>query len=417
MTILYNLSIFLLRSAFRLAALFHPKAKSFVTGRKGLLTQIQADFSTNTATVVWVHCASLGEFEQGRPIIEALRKSFPAIRIVLTFFSPSGYEVRKNYDGAHDVYYLPWDTASNAKRFVSAIKPKLAIFIKYEFWHHYTEALAANHTTILSVSSIFRPTQIFFKFYGGFYRKLLSRFSYFFVQNDESVSLLKSIGLKNCTRSGDTRFDRVYQIVKQAEELPIIQNFKSNQRVFVVGSSWPEDIEVVIPFINENMMKFIVAPHEISEQTLVGIERSLQVKSVRYSQAANINLEDFQVLIIDNIGMLSKLYRYGEFAFIGGAFGKGLHNILEAACYGVPIFFGNKNFTKFKEAVDLINRGGAFEVADYTDLKTKYEMVTLPESFLLACEVTRQYVEENIGATEKIMVFCRTQLINQSVAV
>ncbi|RAV99097.1 3-deoxy-D-manno-octulosonic acid transferase [Pseudochryseolinea flava] len=410
MIILYNLSIFLMRAGLRLAALFHPKAKSFVTGRKGLLQKIQADYATNTAPVVWVHCASLGEFEQGRPVIEGLRKVFPKIRIVLTFFSPSGYDVRKHYQGADHVYYLPWDTAANAKRFVKAIKPTLAIFVKYEFWHHYTQALAANRTTILSISSIFRPDQLFFKPYGGFYRKILKRISHFFVQNDESLKLLKAIGLNHCTRSGDTRFDRVYQIVKQAEELPTIQNFKNHQKIFVVGSSWSEDIDVLIPLINENRMKFIIAPHEISEQNLISLERALQVKSIRYSQTTNINLEDFQVLIIDNVGMLSKLYRYGEFAFIGGAYGKGLHNILEAACYGVPIFFGNKNYTKFKEAVDLINRGGAFDVADYTDLKMKYEMVTLPESFLLACEVTRQYVEENLGATEKILTYCEATL-------
>jgi 3-deoxy-D-manno-octulosonic-acid transferase len=417
MIILYNLSVFLLKAGLRLAALFHPKARSFVTGRKGLLTQIQADFGTNTASVVWVHCASLGEFEQGRPIIEALRKAFPDLKVVLTFFSPSGFEVRKNYEGAHHVYYLPWDTRKNARKFVSAIRPKLAIFIKYEFWHHYTEALASHQSTILSVSSIFRPEQLFFKPYGGFYKKILARFSYFFVQNDESVKLLKSIGIKNVIRSGDTRFDRVYQIVKQADEIPIIKTFKSNQKVFVVGSCWPEDLEVLIPFINENMMKFIVAPHEISEQNLIAIERALQVKSIRFSQTANQTLEDFQVLIVDNIGMLSKLYRYGEFAFIGGAYGKGLHNILEAACYGVPIFFGNKNFTKFKEALDLINRGGAFEIADYPDLKAKYEMVTVPESFLLACEVTRQYVEENLGATEKVMAFCKETLDKKTLTV
>jgi 3-deoxy-D-manno-octulosonic-acid transferase len=410
MTVLYNLSVFALRIVVQLAALFHPKARAFVTGRKRLLNKITADFQASTATVVWVHCASLGEFEQGRPVIEALKKERPDIKILLTFFSPSGYEVRKNYDKADYIYYLPWDTARNAKKFVALTKPALAIFIKYEFWYHYTRELANSGATILSVSSIFRKDQLFFKSYGGFYRSILKKFSYFFVQNDESLKLLKSIGITRCQRSGDTRFDRVHQIVSQAEKIPVAENFKRDQKVFVIGSSWPEDLEVLIPFINENKMKFIIAPHEVTESNLVTLERSLQVKSIRYSKAASENLEHYQVLIVDGMGLLSRLYRYGEFAFIGGAYGKGLHNILEAACYGVPILFGNKSFMKFQEATDLINRGGAFDVRDYPDLKEKYEMLNLPENFLLACEVTRQYVEENLGATEKIIKFCREKL-------
>jgi 3-deoxy-D-manno-octulosonic-acid transferase len=410
MIILYNLSILLLRAGMHIAALFHPKARAFVTGRKNLLSRIAEDFKSNTDMVVWVHCASLGEFEQGRPIIEAFRREFPKIKILLTFFSPSGYEIRKKYDQADYVYYLPWDTHRNAQQFLSITKPTLAIFVKYEFWHHYLHALDKHDITILSVSSIFRKNQLFFKSYGGFYRKMLKRFSHFFVQNDESLKLLRSIDIKNCTLSGDTRFDRVHAIVQQNAPNNIAQQFKNDQRVFVIGSCWPEDLEVLIPFINENMMKFIIAPHEITETNITSLERALQVKSIRFSQAVGKRLEDYQVLIIDNIGLLSTLYRYGEFAFIGGAYGKGLHNILEAACYGIPIFFGNKNYTKFQEATDLINRGGAFDIIDYPDLKMKYEMVNMPESFLLACDVTRQYVEENLGATEKIMKFCRAKL-------
>jgi 3-deoxy-D-manno-octulosonic-acid transferase len=412
MIILYNFTIFLFRLGMGLAAVFHPKARAFVTGRKKLLSRISAAFQSNTSPVVWIHCASLGEFEQGRPIIEALKKEFQ-VKILLTFFSPSGYEVRKQYAHADYVYYLPWDTRKNARKFVSITRPVLAIFIKYEFWAHYTRELAARKITTLSVSSIFRKDQLFFRYYGGFYRQILRNFSFFYVQNDESLKLLRSIGIKNCVRSGDTRFDRVYQIVRNNEEIALAKNFKGDQKTFVVGSCWPEDLEVLIPFINENKMKFIVAPHEISESFLSTLERSLQVKSIRFSQAAGVNLDDYQVLIIDNIGMLSRLYRYGEFAFIGGAFGKGLHNILEAACYGVPIFFGNENYGKFQEAVDLINRGGAFEVADYPDFKTKYEMLNTPESFLLACEVTRQYVEENLGATERVMKSCREKLLEK----
>lgn len=260
---------------------------------------------------------------------------------------------------------------------------------------------------MLSISSIFRKDQLFFHGLGGLFRKMLRNFTHFFVQNHESVKLLHSIGITHCSQAGDTRFDRVNQIMAQHEPIAIAASFKNDQKVLVVGSCWPEDLDVLIPLINENRLKFIVAPHEISEGFVSELEKSLQVKSVRYSQAAGKNLEEYAVLIIDNIGMLSRLYRYGEFAYIGGAFGKGLHNILEAACYGVPILFGNKNYEKFQEAVDLINRGGAFAVADYPDLKEKYEMLNVPESFLLACEVTRQYVEENLGATDKIMRYCR----------
>lgn len=410
MILLYNTGLFLTRLFFGIAALFHAKAKAFVVGRENIFERLNEAFQKNQSPVVWIHCASLGEFEQGRPVMEMIKKEFNNVKILLTFFSPSGYEVRKNYSGADFIFYLPWDGASNAKKFLDITKPSLALFVKYEFWLHYTNELSKRNIPTLSISSIFRKDQLFFKSYGGFYRDILKKFTWFFVQNEKSIKLLHSIGIKNCTLAGDTRFDRVYEIVKQAEEIEAIKAFKNNQIVFVVGSSWSEDIDILAPFINEGTIKFIIAPHEISEQSLVNTEKSLGVKSVRYSQINNQNIEDHSVLIIDNVGMLSRLYRYGEFAYIGGAFGKGLHNILEAACYGVPIFFGNKNYEKFQEAVDLINRGGAFEIANYTDLKAKYEILNVPESFQLACEVTKQYVEQNLGATEKIMTYCRKVL-------
>ncbi|HEY9044703.1 MAG TPA: glycosyltransferase N-terminal domain-containing protein [Ohtaekwangia sp.] len=412
MEFLYSISIQVVGVLIQLASLFHPKAKAFVAGRRKIFRRLAADIP-GTTPLVWVHCASLGEFEQGRPVIEALKKEFPQVSILLTFFSPSGYEVRKNYEQADYVYYLPLDTAANARKFISITKPTLAIFVKYEFWYHYTRELQAYNIPLISISAIFRKDQLFFQRYGGFYRKILTHFSYFFVQNDESRHLLQSIGVTNAKRVGDTRFDRVHHVVKQGGEIVIAQAFKNEQKCMVIGSCWQEDMDVLAPFINENKMKFIIAPHEVTESFITNLEKSLLVKSIRYSAADNKKLDDYQVLIIDNIGMLSRLYRYGEFAYIGGAFGKGLHNILEAACYGVPILFGNKNFEKFQEAVDLINRGGAFEVSDYTDLKTKYEMLNIPENFLLACEVTRQYVEENLGATEKIMEYCRKIVANR----
>lgn len=319
--------------------------------------------------------------------------------------------MRKNYDHADLVCYMPWDTSRNATRFIELVNPTLAIFVKYEYWFHYTHVLKNRNIPLLSISSIFRRNQLFFKSYGGFYRGILGNFSYFFVQNETSLRLLRSIGIEQCILAGDTRFDRVYQIVQRGEDITIARNFKGDQETFVIGSCWPEDLAVLAPFMNQNKMKFIVAPHEISERFIAEIEKALRVKSIRYSVAQDkASFDDYQVLIVDNMGMLSRLYRYGEFAYVGGGFGKGLHNILEAACYGVPIFFGNKNYEKFQEATDLIHRGGAFEIRDFTDLKMKYEMLNTPESFLLACEVTKLYVLENLGATEKIMSYCRTML-------
>jgi 3-deoxy-D-manno-octulosonic-acid transferase len=410
--LVYNLSISVLSIIYRLAALFNAKAQAFVSGRANLFYRLKSAFEKSPSSPIWIHCASLGEFEQGRPIIEALKKSDPQLKIILTFFSPSGYEVRKNYALADYVFYLPWDTATNAKKFLYITKPRMAIFIKYEFWYHYSKELNNRNIPLISACSIFRPEQIFFKWYGKFYRNILKNFTYFFVQNDNSITLLKQIEIENCSLAGDTRFDRVYDITRQAEEIEKASNFKANEKTFVIGSLWPEDLEVLAPFINSHApaIKFIIAPHEISEKFLSQIEQSLNTKTIRYSQHAE-NIDRYSVLLIDNIGMLSRLYRYGEFAYVGGAFGKGLHNILEAACYGIPVFFGNKNYKKFQEANELIMRGGAYAVADYEELKTQFELlIKLPASFLLACEVTRAYVQENLGATNKIVTYCREVL-------
>ena len=357
-----------------------------------------------------MHCASLGEFEQGRPVMEALKQEFPDYKILLTFFSPSGFEIRKNYSGADHIFYLPWDTKANAQKFVEIVHPALAIFIKYEFWYNYSYELKKKNVPQLSVSSIFREDQIFFKPYGKLFRKILKNFDYFFVQNEASVRLLRLVGIRNCMLAGDTRFDRVNEVVKKREEVPIAKTFKNGEKVLVAGSCWEEDFEVLVPFINENKMKFIIAPHEISEAGILDLEKSLQVKSVRYSKAVDGAVADVNVLIIDNIGLLSRLYHYGEFAYIGGGFGKGLHNILEAACYGIPILFGDKNYEKFQEANDLLNRGGAFPISSYTDLIEKFDLLAMPENFLLACEVTKAYVTENLGATEKVTTYCRKLL-------
>ena len=407
----YSLSIGFLRLAYRVAAWFHPKARLFVNGRSKIFNRLQSDFAKNEQKVIWMHCASLGEFEQGRPVLERIRKDFPGYKILLTFFSPSGYEIRKNYTGADYIYYLPWDSRNHARRFIEITKPVLAIFVKYEFWYHYTNTLSKKSIPLISISSIFRNNQSFFQWYGGFFRGILKKFNHFFVQNKQSADLLIRIGITPVTLAGDTRFDRVHAITRQNKVIEVAEKFKGTDRTFVVGSLWPEDLEVLAPFINEHKqsLKFIIAPLEITESFLHKIEESVDAKCIRFSQAGEQN--DASVLIIDNIGMLSALYRYGEFAYVGGAFGKGLHNILEAACYGIPVFFGNKNYEKFKEATELIMRGGAFAVSGYSELESNYElMVSRPENFLLACEVTKAYVTENLGATDKIMNYCRTLL-------
>jgi 3-deoxy-D-manno-octulosonic-acid transferase len=413
MIIFYTIFISLLRCIYRFAALFHEKAKAFVKGRIDIFENIAHALHNNTSPVIWVHCASLGEFEQGRPLIEAIKNEWPKHKILLTFFSPSGFEVQKNYTQADFIFYLPWDTKQNAQRFIALTKPILSIFVKYEFWHYYLDELKKQGIPILSVSSIFRPNQLFFKSYGKFYRNILRNFTYFFVQNDVSIKLLHSIGIENCKQAGDTRFDRVAELTQQSINLPVVEKFKDAQHTWVIGSCWAEDMKVLAPFINAHAhsLKFIIAPHEIQEAFMTSIEHMLEVKTTRFSTASEENLVESCVLIIDNIGMLSKLYRYGEFAYVGGAFGKGLHNILEPACYGIPIFFGNENYKKYQEATDLIMRGGAFEVSDYLDLKSKYELLmSRPENYVLACDVASAYVTENLGATTLIMEYCKKLL-------
>ncbi len=412
--ILYLLLVRLLEITYKIASLFHPKARLFVQGRRNQKIAIENAFQNCGHKIIWVHAASLGEFEQGRPVIEALKAQLPNYKIVLTFFSPSGYEVRKNYPLADWVFYLPWDTPTNARNWVEKVNPVLAIFIKYEFWYNYSSQLSKSNIPTISVSSIFRPNQLFFKSYGGFYRNILKNFTHFFVQNKKSAELLNSIKVTNVTISGDTRFDRVFEVSSQVKEIAIAKKFKDNQKLMVVGSCWQTDFDILSPFINQQIgqFKFIIAPHEVNESFLNAIERSTTGKVIRFSQVKDTDkLEDCNVLLIDNVGMLSHLYQYGEFGYVGGGFGKGIHNILEAATFGMPIFFGNKNYTRFQEANDLIALGGAFEIGSYNELKTMHErLILFPESYLLACKVTQQYVNENRGATPKIIDYCKTIL-------
>lgn len=379
-------------------------------GRVDWLPKLREKIADNTDPVAWFHAASLGEFEQGRPVMEAFRKQYPDYKILLTFFSPSGYAVRKNYAGADFIVYLPADTPENARAFVLLVKPQLVFFIKYEFWANYLHELRAAQIPVISFSAIFRPNQLFFKPWGGFYRELLTCFEHILVQHEESEQLLRSIGLNHVTRAGDTRFDRVAQVAAARKDIPVVADFKKNednepQPLLVVGSAWQADMDVLIPFLNnfEQPLKVIIAPHEIHDAEIERWRDQLTKPSVRYSEAKTTQSPNHSVtqsLFIDNIGMLSSLYQYGEFAYIGGAFGKGLHNILEAATFGVPIFFG-PNYGKFQEAIELIQAGGAFSVQDTRSLAGAFQQQYADRT--KAAQVSCDYVQRNIGATAKVM--------------
>ncbi|RRB15057.1 3-deoxy-D-manno-octulosonic acid transferase [Larkinella knui] len=398
---LYTTSIRLYQATLLLAARFHPKARLAVEGRRKWLEQINTKLADNTAPIAWFHAASLGEFEQGRPVMEAFRQQYPTYKILLTFFSPSGYEVRKNYAGADFVFYLPFDTPENARHFVRLVNPAIAFFIKYEFWYNYLRELKARQIPILSFSAIFRPDQIFFKPYGGFYRNFLRFFDHILVQNQESVDLLQTIGITRVTLAGDTRFDRVKQVADAKKDIPMARLFKADTPLLVVGSAWQADMEVLIPFLNrfDKPLKVIIAPHEIHDDEIERWRSQLPGQTVRFSEAQT-SYDSATTLIIDNVGMLSSLYQYGEFAYIGGAFGKGLHNILEAATFRMPLFFG-PNYGKFQEAVDLVKAGAAFPVANTAELEAVFRR--LYEDPSAASAISGDYVTLNTGATSKVM--------------
>jgi len=404
---LYNTGIFAYQILLRLVAPFNTKARQWVVGRHQWPTALRAKLTGNEQPIIWFHAASLGEFEQGRPVIEAFREQYSGYKILLTFFSPSGYEVRKNYDGADYIVYLPADTPANAHEFVAIVKPQIAFFIKYEFWYNYLRVLKAANVPVISFSAIFRPDQLFFKSYGGFYKNLLTYFDHILVQNNESVQLLNGIGLTTVTLAGDTRFDRVAQVAAARKDIPIARLFKAQHPVLVVGSVWPEDMSVLIPFINQfrQSLKVIIAPHEIHDAEIEKWRTELKKKAIRFSETQKPTFDQSalplaEILFIDNVGMLSSLYQYGEFAYIGGAFKQGLHNILEAATFGMPLFFG-PDFQKFQEAVDLVNEGAAFPIGNATELNETFSKQYTNRSE--AAQISRNYVQRNIGATAKVM--------------
>ena len=409
--LLYTTGIYCYAFLLKAAAIFHPKARQFVNGRKQLFLNLKKAFEKNKAPVAWFHCASLGEFEQGRPLIEAFKKEYPGYKILLTFFSPSGYEIRKNYPQADWVFYLPLDTPNNAKQFISLSNPEVAFIIKYEFWNNILKYAHRKKIPVLSVSSIFRKDHPFFKFYGKLFRHSLNYFDHFFVQDEKSAALLNSIGLKNSSTSGDTRFDRVKGIREKVKSIPIAETFSKDSKVFIIGSCWPADMEVLNTFINDRKdLKFIIAPHNIDRKFIQRMDHDLMRDSICFSEAKEKGAGEKEVLIIDNVGMLSSLYQYGDYAYIGGAFGQGLHNILEPATFGLPVFFGNKNFKKFREANDLINLGGAFSVKSYSNFRKHFEKVEEAETYQMIKEINAGYVKNNSGATEIIITYCKEKL-------
>jgi 3-deoxy-D-manno-octulosonic-acid transferase len=405
----YNIGIQFYALAIRLAALFqNKKAQKWLVGRKDVFQRLKQV----EASAIWVHAASLGEFEQGRPMIEAIKAKNPNQKILLTFFSPSGYEIRKDYPLADYVFYLPMDSPKNAKRFIRLTKPKMAIFIKYEFWYYYINELHLNQIPIYSVSAIFRPHQIYFKWYGAWFKQILMKFNHIFVQNQASLLLLKANGLANASVAGDTRMDRVQTIAKEAKSFPIVQAFTNQQPTLICGSTWQEDEKIIAEYILHSVensaeklpFKIILAPHDIQEKHIKTIEKLFQpkCKTLRYSQANSEHADQFDLLIIDNIGMLSSLYRYGTIAYIGGGLGKGLHNTLEPIAFRLPVIFGNKKYQKFEEAICLAGNGGGFPIGNMEDFKNIIKKLQ-NQSFLdNASALAFKYMEDNQGATDKI---------------
>ena len=407
---MYSLAIHFYAFIIALISPFHKKARIMRLGQWKTNSILREKIDRN-AKYIWFHASSLGEFEQGRPMMEKIKAEHPEYKILLTFFSPSGYEVRKNYNGADVICYLPFDTPYRVKKFLNLANPSIAVFIKYEFWGNYLQELKHRNISVYIISSIFRRDQLFFQWFGYPYRKMLYCFTHLFVQDDRSAALLKEFGITNVTVTGDTRFDRVLDVRNQARELSPVEHFvceggKEKSLTLVAGSSWPQDEEILIPYFNEHPeMKLIIAPHEIHREHLMYIESLLKRPSVRLSDVFHDQslAEGKDCLIVDSFGLLSSIYRYGTIAYIGGGFGAGIHNTLEAAVYGIPVLFGPK-YHKFKEAKDLIKVGGGFSVSDKQSFCEKMdELLTYHEVLEAAGESAGQFVNGNAGATDKIL--------------
>lgn len=403
MNILYNFGIYTYKQLVNIASLRNPKARKMRQGHKRVFDYLKQNADPQGG-YIWIHASSLGEFEQGRPIIEAIKKGYPEQKIAVTFFSPSGYEVRKNYPKADLICYLPFDLPNNVNRFLDLLKPRQAIFIKYEFWGNYLNALADRGIPTYIISAIFRPSQVFFKPYGGYFRKILQNFEHLYVQDEKSKELLKTIGITQVSVTGDTRFDRVLEIRRQAKELPLIEQFSKDKFTLIAGSSWPKDEEIFIDYFNRHPeIKLIIAPHEIHEEHIEAILSRLNRPVIRYTQADENNISNADCIIIDCFGLLSSIYRYGQVAYIGGGFGAGIHNVPEAAVYGIPVIFG-PNFKKFKEAKELIAAGGGFNISGNKDFVPLMDRFLKDEKFLSeAGNIAGQYIQNNSGASKKIL--------------
>ena len=404
MFFLYNLLIHLSAVIVQLLSFFKPKMALFVNGRKDVFKILQQSISDSDQTI-WFHAASLGEYEQGLPVIEAIKKQFPFHKIVLTFFSPSGYEVRKNNTVADVTVYLPLDTKKNAQEFLRLTHPELVFIIKYEYWPNYLAELKKQEVKTYLISGILRENQVFFKWYGGFYREALKTFEHFFVQNEKSKKLLESLNYSNVTVSGDTRFDRVAGILERDNSLDFVSNFKVDSQLIVVGSSWPKDEDNLLDFINNSpaSAKFIIAPHNIKEDQILAFAERIKVQTILYSKMGSADLSTFKVLIVDTVGLLTKIYSYADIAYVGGGFGNpGIHNILEPATFGIPIVIG-PNFSHFAEATELVEIGAALSINNATELnKILNKLLNDLELQKTLGNKASQYVQNNKGATETI---------------
>ena len=402
--LLYNICIALYAQIVKIVALWNPKAKQWVEGRKDIFEQMARKINAEDR-VVWLHVASLGEFEQGRPIIEQVRKEHPEYKILLTFFSPSGYEIRKNYDGADYIFYLPIDTPLNVKRFLDIAHPEIAIFVKYEFWLNYLYELKARNVRTFVISAIFRTDSVFFKWYGSRWRQALDSYEQIFVQNEESQALLHRIGFDNVIIAGDTRFDRVAAIAQAARKIDIVERFKGESRLFVAGSTWGPDENILQELINSNPeIKFVIAPHEMNEGRINKIIEASTGGAVRYTQCnEQSTFDNTQVLILDTVGILSSVYGYALWSYIGGGFGVGIHNTLEAATFALPIAFG-PNYKKFKEARDMVALGAATKVESAEDLQNWFTPLRDNEQTLhQVSAMAKEYTSKHQGATSLIM--------------
>jgi 3-deoxy-D-manno-octulosonic-acid transferase len=410
MRLIYSFFIFLYGLFLRIAALFNVKARQWTEGRKGLFGILESalkEVDRDKNPITWFHVSSLGEFEQGRPVMEAFRKKWPEKKILLTFFSPSGYRIRKDYDQADFVYYLPLDTMVNATRFVEIVQPEMVFFVKYDFWYNYLKTLHEHHIPLFFISALFRNDQHFFRWYGGWFRKNLGYVTHFFVQNRVSGGLLKSAGIDRVSITGDTRFDRVFAIASKQNPMPLVEKFCLGSQVFIAGSSWEPDEAVFIPLTKKHdiRLKYMIAPHDTSSARIRFIRENLDRPAICYSELNGENAGMADVLIIDSVGILSQLYRYATVAFIGGGFGSGIHNIQEPVTFGVPVLFG-PNYHKFSEARDLVALGGAFTINSSDGLmKRVVEITSNEQEHDRLSAICRNYVEENRGATEKIMSF------------